>query len=236
MITARSVALATNVFRSLVPKTRLHTIPVYDYALMTEPLTEEQSAAIGWQNRQGLDDPDTRFHYYRVSTDRQTGRPRILFGGYDAVYHYGRRVSSHYDHRSETYRRLAAHFIATFPQLEGIRFSHQWGGPIDTCSRFFSFFDLDRSGSIAQATGFTGLGVGASRFAADVMLDLLSGEETERTRMQMVRKKPLPFPPEPLAWIGVEVTKREMIRAEHRIGKKGLWLKLADSVGMGFDS
>lgn len=236
VVTARRVVLATNVFRSLLPTTGLFTVPVYDYALMTEPLTEEQEAALGWNRRQGLDDPDSRFHYYRRTTDPQTGRTRILFGGYDAVYHYGRRVLPEYDHRPETFRRLAAHFLATFPQLEGIRFSHQWGGAIDTCSRFFSFFDTAHGGLTARAAGFTGLGVGASRFAAQVLLDLVYGEKTELTELQMVRKRPLPFPPDPIAWAGIELTKREMIRADRQGGKQGLWLKFTNALGMGFDS
>ena len=236
VVTARRVVLATNVFRSLLPTTGLFTVPVYDYALMTEPLTEEQERAIGWDRRQGLDDPDSRFHYYRLTTDRETGRQRILFGGYDAVYHYGRRVLPEYDQRPETFRRLAAHFLATFPQLEGIRFTHQWGGAIDTCSRFFSFFDTAHGGLTARAAGFTGLGVGASRFAAQVLLDLVSGEKTELTELQMVRKRPLPFPPDPIAWAGIELTKREMIRADRQGGKQGLWLRFTSALGMGFDS
>ena len=42
------VALATNVFPSLLARHRCYTVPVYDYALMTEPLTGEQREAIGW--------------------------------------------------------------------------------------------------------------------------------------------------------------------------------------------
>ncbi|NNV08958.1 FAD-binding oxidoreductase, partial [Geobacillus sp. MMMUD3] len=44
-ISAHRVALATNVFPSLLKRARLHTVPVYDYALMTEPLSDEQMAA-----------------------------------------------------------------------------------------------------------------------------------------------------------------------------------------------
>lgn len=236
VVTARSVALGTNAFRSLLPGTGLYTVPVYDYALMTEPLTPAQAEAIGWHRRMGLDDPESRFHYYRLTDDRATGRPRILFGGYDAVYHYGRKVAPEYDHRPETFRRLAAHFLATFPQLEGIRFTHQWGGAIDTCSRFFPFFDTAHGGRTVRAAGFTGLGVGASRFAAEVMLDLLAGESTELTRLQLVRRKPLPFPPDPVAWAGIEMTKREMARADRNGGRKGLWLRFTQALGMGFDS
>lgn len=68
------------------------------------------------------------------------------------------------------------------------------------------------------------------------MLDLLSGETTERTELQMVKKLPLPFPPEPFAWLGVKATTRAMIKADENEGKRGPLLKLLDSVGMGFDS
>lgn len=231
MVTAADVALATNVFPSLLKRTRLHTVPVYDYVLMTEPLSAEQLETIGWSNRQGLSDLNNRFHYYRLTEDN-----RILFGGYDAVYYYGRTIKPEYDQREQTFERLAAHFFATFPQLDGIRFTHKWGGAIDTCSRFFSFFTTAHGGRVAYSAGYTGLGVGATRFGANVMLDLLSGATTERTRLRMVTKRPLPFPPEPLTWLGVKITTAAMVRADRNQGRRGPWLKLMDAVGMGFDS
>ena len=234
-VTADRVALATNVFPSLLKRTRLHTVPVYDYVLMTQPLTDGQLAAVGWHNRQGLADLNNRFHYYRLTTDAQ-GRSRILFGGYDAVYHFGRSLKAEHDGRRASYDRLAAHFRATFPQLAEVSFSHAWGGAIDTCSRFFPFFDTAHGGKTAYCAGFTGLGVGATRFGANVLLDLLSGEDTERTRLKMVRRKPLPFPPEPAAWLGIKITTAALVRADRRQGRRGPWLKALDSIGMGFDS
>jgi glycine/D-amino acid oxidase-like deaminating enzyme len=78
--------------------------------------------------------------------------------------------------RPATFDRLAEHFFATFPELEGLRFSHSWGGVIDTCARFCAFSGTGYGGRLAYAAGITGLGVGATRFGADVMLDLLGGE------------------------------------------------------------
>ncbi|MYS98190.1 FAD-dependent oxidoreductase [Streptomyces sp. SID5469] len=52
-IRARRVALGTNIFPNLIKRVRAYTVPVYDYALMTEPLTDDQLAAVGWKNRQG---------------------------------------------------------------------------------------------------------------------------------------------------------------------------------------
>ncbi|MEU6822209.1 FAD-dependent oxidoreductase [Streptomyces atriruber] len=228
---ARHVALATNIFPSLVKRLRPYTVPVYDYALMTEPLTDEQLAAIGWRNRQGLGDSANQFHYFRLSADN-----RILWGGYDAIYPFGGKVRAEYDDRPETYAKLAEHFFTCFPQLEGVRFTHAWGGAIDTCSRFSAFFGTAHKGRVAYAAGYTGLGVGASRFGADVMLDLLSGERTERTDLEMVRTKPLPFPPEPFAWTGVALTKWSLARSDANGGRRNLWLKTMDKLGLGFDS
>lgn len=230
-IDAARVALATNAFPSLLRRHRPYTIPVYDYVLMTEPLSDAQLAEVGWRNRQGFSDCTNQFHYVRPTVDN-----RILWGGYDAVYHYRGRVRAEHDQRPETFAKLATHFFKTFPQLEGLRFTHAWGGAIDTCTRFCAFYDLSHDGRVAYAAGFTGLGVGATRFGAQVMLDLLAGEQTERTALEMVRRKPLPFPPEPIRSAGVAMTKWSLARADEDAGRRNLWLRTLDRLGLGFDS
>ncbi|KUJ69693.1 FAD-dependent oxidoreductase [Streptomyces albus subsp. albus] len=230
-ITARRVALATNAYPSLLRRHRPYTVPVYDYALMTEPLTEAQLASVGWRRRQGFADCANQFHYVRLSADN-----RILWGGYDAVYHYRGRVRAEHDRRPETFATLARHFFTTFPQLAGLRFTHAWGGAIDASTRFCVFFDTSHRGKVAYAAGFTGLGVGATRFGAEVMLDLLAGDRTERTGLELVRRKPLPFPPEPVRSVGIGITKWSMARADRNQGRRNLWLRTLDRLGLGFDS
>ncbi len=230
VVRARDVVLATNVFPSALRRSAWRVVPVYDYVLATEPLTDAQLSELRWDPAIGVADSGNQFHYYRLTPDR-----RILWGGYDAVYHYGRSIDAAHDDRPETFRTLAGNFAATFPQLEGIRFTHRWSGVIDTCTRFCAFYGLAHRGRTAYAAGFTGLGVGASRFAADVMLDLLAGRPTERTRLQMVREKPLPFPPEPLSWAGIQITTRSLVRHD-RTGRRNLWLRAMDRLGLGFDS
>ncbi|MGA5465503.1 NAD(P)/FAD-dependent oxidoreductase [Mycobacterium sp. NPDC050041] len=230
-VTSAQAVLATNVFPSLLRRNRFHTVPVYDYVLATEPLTDEQLGRIGWRNRQAIGDSANQFHYYRLTEDR-----RIVWGGYDAVYHFGRRVDSAYEDRPGSYRRLAAHFFITFPQLDDVRFSHHWAGAIDTNTRFCAHWGLARHGRVAYVNGFTGLGVGAARFAADTCLDLLDGRPTERTELEMVRRRPVPFPPEPLAAIGIHATRWSLDRADHAAGRRNLLLRGLDRVGLGFDS
>lgn len=191
-VRARKVALATNIFPNLVKRVRAYTVPVYDYALMTEPLTADQLASVGWKNRQGLGDSANQFHYFRLSADN-----RVLWGGYDAIYPYGGRVRAEYDDRPETYAKLAGHFFTCFPQLEGVRFTHAWGGAIDTCSRFSAFFGTAHHGKVAYAAGYTGLGVGATRFGADVMLDLLAGSAPSARSWRWSARSPCRSRPSP---------------------------------------
>ncbi|MGY1807055.1 NAD(P)/FAD-dependent oxidoreductase [Blastococcus sp. SYSU D00669] len=229
-VSAARVVLATNAFRPLLARLRLHTVPVYDYVLATEPLTAAQLGAVGWKGRQGIADSGNQFQYYRLTAD-----DRVLWGGYDAIYHYGRRIDPALDDRRATHRLLAEQFAETFPQLAGVRFTHRWGGVIDTCTRFCAFYGTALRGRAAYALGFTGLGVGASRFAADVLLDLVDGQRTERTRLRMVRRRPLPFPPEPLAFVGIQLTRWSLARADVT-GRRNVWLRTLDHLGLGFDS
>jgi glycine/D-amino acid oxidase-like deaminating enzyme len=231
-VRARQVALGTNAFPSPLRRLRLHTVPVWDYVLVTEPLSPAQRASIGWAHRQGVGDAANQFHYYRLTDD-----DRILWGGYDAVYRFGgRRMRPADEARPATFATLAGHLQATFPQLAGLRVSHAWGGAIDTCTRFCAFYGTALDGDVAYAQGYTGLGVGASRFGAQVVLDLLSEVETERTRLEMVRTRPVPFPPEPFAWVGIEATRRALDRADRHDGRRGPWLRALDRLGLGFDS
>jgi glycine/D-amino acid oxidase-like deaminating enzyme len=230
-VSARRVALATNADRPLLRRLRPFILPVYDYVLATEPLSSAQLASIGWADRQGIGDSGNQFHYYRLTADS-----RILWGGYDAIYHFGNRVDVELEQRARTFDKLAGHFFATFPQLEGLRFTHRWGGAIDTCSRFCAFWETAHGGRVASALGYTGLGVGASRFGAQVMLDLLEGRRTERTALRMVRTRPLPFPPEPLRYGVVQMTRWSLDHADRHEGARNLWLKTLDLAGLGFDS
>jgi glycine/D-amino acid oxidase-like deaminating enzyme len=230
-VSARRAILATSAFPPLVKAIRRYVVPVYDYVLVTEPLPPDRREALGWRNRQGLTDLANQFHYYRLTSD-----DRVLWGGYDAVYNFRNGMGPHLDERPATFELLATHFFETFPQLEGVRFTHRWGGAIDTCSRFSVLFGRALGGRAVYAVGYTGLGVGASRFGARVALDLVDGRDTERTRLEMVRSKPVPFPPEPLRWAGITLTRRALARADRREGRRGPWLRVLDRLGMGFDS
>lgn len=225
-IRARQIALATNAYPAPVRRLRKYVVPVYDHVLVTEPLTGEQWARVGWPERQGLTDAGNQFHYYRPLADG-----RILWGGYDANYYFGSSVDPGLEQRAASFQMLASHFAVTFPQLEGVRFTHRWAGLIDTTSRFVPYVAADRNRRIGHAIGFTGLGVAFSRFAAGAMLDALDGQRAPAYLSQA----PTPFPPEPLRYAGIQVTRAALAR-EDRSGRRGAWLRMLDSLGVGFNS
>jgi glycine/D-amino acid oxidase-like deaminating enzyme len=232
-VRAGRVVLGTGAFRPLLRRIGNYVIPVWDYALMTEPLTAAQLASLGWNDRRGASDLGNQFHYFRLTRDN-----RILWGGYDAVYYNGGQIHEEQAQRPRTFAKLAEHFFATFPQLAdgGVSFSHAWGGVIDTCTRFCPFFGTAYRGRLAYAAGYTGLGVGATRFAAQVLLDVLEKSDSERTRLTLVTSKPLPFPPEPLRSAVVQLTRASLARADRNEGRRDAWLRLLDRLGLGFDS
>ncbi|RIA31911.1 glycine/D-amino acid oxidase-like deaminating enzyme [Ectopseudomonas oleovorans] len=230
VVVTERLALATNIFTSLLPRLTSKVIPIYDYALTTEPLSDEQLSSIGWQGRYGIADSGNQFHYWRKTADN-----RILWGGYDAVYPFASKLDEGLTQRPETFIRLAEQFLDTFPQLGDISFSHAWGGIIDSSARTTMFTGSASQGRIAYALGFTGQGVSASRFAAATMLDLLAGEKTERTALKMLSRAPVMFPPEPIRYSAVTLAQRGL-EQEDRTGRRNLLLRTMDAFGVGFDS
>ncbi|MCU1489198.1 MAG: dependent oxidoreductase [Acidimicrobiaceae bacterium] len=231
VVGAERVVLATSAFRPLIGGVRSRVLPVWDYVLATEPLSFERLASIGWAGREGISDAGNRFHYYRLTADG-----RLVFGGFDAVYHYGNGIREELAERPATFALLAEHCLATFPQLQGVRFTHAWGGAIDTCSRFCAFFRTGFGGRVASAAGFTGLGLGASRFAAGTLLDLVDNRASAATELDLVRRQPIAFPPEPLRSAVGQLTRWSLARADEHDGRRNLWLKTLDAAGLGFDS
>lgn len=228
---AAHVVVATSAYSGWLRRLEPLFVPVYDYVLVSEPLTPVQRAAIGWERRQGLSDANNQFHYFRLTAD-----DRILWGGYDAIYHPGNGVGPAFDRRPATFEKLEASFRATFPQLADLRFPFRWGGAIDTTTRFAVTFGRTMGGRVVYALGYTGLGVGATRWAAGILRDMLLRPESDLLRLRFVRSKPFPFPPEPLRNVVVETVRNELIRADANDGRRSRLLRTLDALGIGFDS
>ena len=153
------------------------------------------------------------------------------------MYRFGGPVRDDLDEHDPTFARLAQNFFTTFPQLEGVRFSHRWGGAIDTCSRFSVFFGTAHRGRVAYAVGYTGLGVGGHAVrrpggAGPARRAAHRGDgEPLRARASRCRSRP-----SRCAARSSQLTRNRLAAADRRDGRRGLWLGLLDRLGLGFDS
>lgn len=225
------VLLATNAYPALLKRLKYLIVPVYDSVLVTEPLSPQMRADIGWKSNEGISDSGNQFHYYRPTEDG-----RILWGGYDATYHYRSGFGKEFEQSTASWPKLADHFFITFPQLADLKFEYGWSGAIDTCTRFSAFWGLAMQRKVAYVAGYTGLGVGASRFGARVALDQLFDWANPDLDFEMTRTLPKPFPPEPLRSATINFTRWSLDQADRNQGKRNWWLRLLDRLGMGFDS
>ncbi|HIL96213.1 MAG TPA: FAD-binding oxidoreductase, partial [Pseudomonadales bacterium] len=234
VILSDKVLLATNAFTSSIPRIRHSIIPVWDYQISTEPLTDQQLDKINWgkpESRHALSDVNNMFHYFRLTKEN-----RITWGGGGAVrYYFNRGIKTELMDAPARYEQLATEFFEMFPQLQGeMKFSNKWGGIIATSTRFCMVPGVIYNGRLAWSVGYTGHGVGASRFGARIGIELLGYQPTDIIKMKFVTKRALPWAPEPFCWPGVRLTQLALIQADKNGGKRGLWLKFLDLLGLGF--
>ncbi|WP_341485570.1 FAD-dependent oxidoreductase [Thioclava sp. GXIMD4215] len=225
LIRAPKVLLATNAFAAGHPRIRRRVAMLRDRIVTTEPLSAAQKDALGWAGRQGIYDTRTQLNYMRLTPD-----DRLLFGGRLGYYHNSPRDPQP-DRTATPYVPLAAAFFATFPQLEGIRFSHAWSGPIALTTRMAVHFQSYFGGKALYAGGYSGFGITASRFGARVGLARLRGQDLPETRMDFAATEPRWIPPEPLRTLGAALTMRALDGADSKGGWRRPWLKLCGRMG-----
>jgi glycine/D-amino acid oxidase-like deaminating enzyme len=225
------VVLATDAYTHHVfPQLLRWFIPVYDYVLVSEPLTAEQLAAIGWRRRQAVVDFRAFFNYYGLTADN-----RILWGTSEAKYYAPNRVDAACDHSERHYDGLRESFQRHFPQLANVDWEYAWGGPIASTTRLTPFFGTLEGGHVVYGLGYTGLGVANSRLAGKILAHMALEKPSELFELAIVRKKPFPYPPEPVRSWAVNAVTGSLRRVD--AGEKpGMLLRALDALGIGFSS
>jgi glycine/D-amino acid oxidase-like deaminating enzyme len=228
---ARRTVLATSAYtHRILPRVAHRFIPLYDYILVSEPLRPDQLEAIGWRGREGVTDGRSFFNYYRLTRD-----DRILWGTSEAAYYAGNRVDPACDHSPRHYEALRASFRRHFPALAGLEFPYAWGGPICSTTRLTPFFGRALGGRVLYGLGYTGHGLGTTRIAGRVLAHLALDRPSDLLGLSLVRRKPWPFPPEPLrSWAVAAVTRG--LRQVDEGRPPGRALRLLDRLGIGFSS
>ena len=128
-ISAPVLVLGLNGYAPRLGFFRDRVLPLCSYVIATEPLTAAQWASIGWQHRQGIADMRVLFDYQRPTADG-----RIVIGGSDAPYFADDALSS--GNYKPAIEALTASLFTTFPQLEGVRIDHAWGGTMGFTAGF----------------------------------------------------------------------------------------------------
>ncbi|GIU85038.1 MAG: hypothetical protein KatS3mg008_1813 [Acidimicrobiales bacterium] len=209
VVTSEKVVLATNAWAAGTPWFRRKVTPLYTYIVLTEPLSDEQWESVGWDSHCGVEDKRNYVHYYRRTVDG-----RILWGGGDGVVYWRGRMSSSLNRHRRIAEDLIASFRQTFPQLRDVRFTHHWGGPVGITVRFVPLFGSLVGGRLHYGLGYNGHGVAPSHLGGKILRDLVLGADSPYTKLFFVDSKEPEFPPEPLRWIGAELTRRALLRQD----------------------
>ncbi|ODA33606.1 FAD-dependent oxidoreductase [Veronia pacifica] len=224
-INANKVLLATNAFAAGDKRIKRRVAAIRDRIVVTEPLSPEQLALIGWEHRQGIYDTRTQLNYMRLTKDN-----RILFGG-RLGYFFNNDTDPSADKLANAYLPLVENFYRTFPMLRDISFSHAWSGPIGLTTRMAVHYQSYHQGKMLYAGGYSGFGVTASRFGARVALAKLDGEDTEETRMAFATELPGYIPPEPFRWLGAKITMYCLDTVDEKGGWRHWWIKMVEKIG-----
>lgn len=207
-ITADKVVLATNVDMDTFPPFRRKVLPVWTYAMVSEPLTDEQLGRVAWAGREGLVEAKSLLTCARFTADN-----RLMFAGGPAPYYFGRDKRQRNMSRPEVYRAIRQEFLRFFPMWSDLEFSYAYGGTADVVRDFAPHFGV-LGGNIAYGYGYCGNGIAATHTGGKVLRDLTLGKDTDYSRLLFVdgqgRKAPASFPPEPLMYVGARAATRLM--------------------------
>jgi len=224
-IQANKVLLATNAFKTNVKKIHRRVSAIRDRIVVTEPLTEEQMASVGWKNRQGIYDTRTQLNYMRLTADN-----RILFGG-RLGYFFNNNTDPKADKSADNYYRLVDNFYKTFPTLTDIKFSHAWSGPIALTTRMAVHYQHYFDGDMIYAGGYSGFGVTATRFGARVGLAVLDKTNTPESQLLFAKSLPGYIPPEPFRWFGATITMYALDTLDEKGGWRKPWVAMVEKMG-----
>jgi glycine/D-amino acid oxidase-like deaminating enzyme len=207
---ADRVVFATNAYSSLIPQLASKQVPVFTHIVLSEPLSPERLASIGWRNRAGVEDARNLIHYYRLTADN-----RIVMGGGDVSVTFGRNFER--DQNEQIFAHLRQHVVDVFPQLAGLRFTHGWGGPVSVTldmAPALGFLGKDRRA--VYSLGTVGHGVSMTAYNGLTIAELLAGRTSSRTGQFFVGRRTIPWPPEPLRFGAIQAI-RGVLRAEDRL-------------------
>jgi len=104
--------------------------------------------------------------------------------------------------------------------LQGIQFTHAWGGPAGMPRDWMPMTEFDASSKIATARGYTGQGVSTANLTGRILAELISGNHTELSRLPVAQRRSPVWELEPMRWLAVRYLQNAFFRIDEA-GKQG---------------
>ncbi|MCY1222871.1 Gamma-glutamylputrescine oxidoreductase [compost metagenome] len=191
------VLLGTSIFTQEFGFLRNRLLPVMTFASWTRPLTDAEMSAVGIQADWGLTPADHAGTTVRMTQDRRL----IIRNTYKHVPHYGRSVDE--GTRAKIRKDHRKSFLARYPQLAQVPFTHTWGGAYAISRNFTNYFGQLDDGVFATACD-NGVGAAWGTISGTLLADRVVGAESSLLRdIQAVTGMPSLNPPEPFLGLGV---------------------------------
>ena len=225
-VRAQYVVRATEGYTPRLPGLRRAVAPVYSLMIATAPLPEAAWDEIGLAGRPTFGDLRHLIIY-----GQRTADGRLAFGGRGAPYHLGSAVRPSFDRVPAVFAALRRTLAELFPVLGSARITHAWGGPIGVPRDWCASVGLDRSTGIGWAGGYVGDGVSTTNLAGRTLSDLITGADTDITRLPWVGHRSPRWEPEPLRWLGVNAGLQVMSWADRQETRTGRPSRAAAVVG-----
>lgn len=211
-VQADKIVLATNAYSHLIPELHSKQVPVFTHMVVTEPLSPEQLAPIGWKNRQGIEDARNLVHYFRLTADN-----RLAMGGSDVSLAYGADLDR--DVNARIFADLERDVVHLFPSLKGVRFTHRWGGPVSVPTQLVPEIGQLGDARAFYSLGCVGHGVSLTHLNGKTLADLVCERKTDLTDVWFVNRRSIPWPPEPLRF-ALSHAVRGYMRLEDRMHER----------------
>lgn len=225
-VRAHHVIRATEGYTPALPGFGRTVAPVYSLMIATEPLPEAVWDQIGLATRPTFSDLRHLIIY-----GQRTADGRFAFGGRGAPYHLGSSVRPSYDQVPTVFAALRRTLADLFPVLAGVPVTHHWGGPLGIPRDWCASVGLDPTTGVGWAGGYVGDGVGTTNLAGRTLADLITGTDSELTRLPWVGHKSPEWESEPLRWLEINAGLRVMTLADREEAKTGRPSKIAAFMG-----
>lgn len=198
-ITASNLLLTNNAFASHFGFLKGRLLPIFTYASMTRPLTEQEGGGIGGKAQWGV----IPAHPFGT-TLRRTPDNRILVRNSFSFNPRG-QVNPRALERAGKQHRIS--FERRFPALKDVAFEYTWGGAMCLSRNHMGYFGpLDSN--IFAAVGCNGLGLTRGTITGTLLADWLAGDRNSLIEFLINSPRPVANPPEPFLSCGTNANLR----------------------------